>query len=113
MTLETMVQWTDIINSISSPLAGIFAFLLLITIIKKKAQPEARKLLLTVFAPIAIGFMLYGIAQLLYTTFSIKNVEGLLPITDAIWIIGYIPVFFGFTYFSISIYMKHGRTEKE
>ena len=97
----------NVINSVSSPLAGIFAAVLAYRISRREYHEKIKGILVKVFFPIAIGFVLYGIAQVSYTIMVQVGYDyPALHITDFIWMIGYILVFYGFTYFSIKMYKE-------
>ena len=105
MALEMFGTALNSVLTLTSPVAGIFAVLVFISLFKKEAGKFKRPLLIT-FGSIALGFFLYGIAQIIYTVLDSYGLDVNASLADVVWIAGYFLVLFGFVFFSNYIYKE-------
>lgn len=100
------------ILAFSSPLAGIFAAILVYKIYKKD-EPKVGRLLKIVFTLIAIGYVLWGFAEgwWTYLYYGLGNIN-VVTSADIFWVAGYFVVFAGFIYFASQMYKIHGGLKK-
>ncbi|MBU0615477.1 MAG: hypothetical protein KJ601_05260 [Nanoarchaeota archaeon] len=112
MTLEWTQNILFTIIDFFALLTMIFASLFALKIIKKKAKLTIKAALAKTFSMLAVGYILYAAAELIWHMITLAGGDPSLGIAEYFWVIGAVFVFSAFAYFAAYMYKEHKEYKK-
>ena len=108
MVLESAQLFLQPIVSVFSVLAAILSFRVLMKLSDGDGS-EAGKEIRFVFQLLSFGFLLFAFAEIIYAVLVLSGLSSEISIADLFWLVGYVLLISGYSYFSFFMYKKHGR----